>query len=66
MFNKLLSFLESDEESTESSEESSDEDLDTASLSSGDIGIIKLDENICPEGCDVNLYNLAFQMRMQR
>lgn len=59
-------FLESDEESSESSEESSEEDLDAASLSSGDIGLIKLDESVCPEGCDVNLYNLAFELRAQR
>ncbi|XP_026479521.1 cilia- and flagella-associated protein 44-like [Ctenocephalides felis] len=57
---------ESDEESSESSEESSEEDLDAASLSSGDIGLIKLDESVCPEGCDVNLYNLAFELRAQR
>ncbi|XP_049940843.1 cilia- and flagella-associated protein 44-like [Schistocerca serialis cubense] len=57
---------ESDEESSTSEESSEDEDEDLGSIESGEIGPIKLDETICPEGCNRNNYDLAFQLRAKR
>lgn len=55
---------ESESESSSSSEESEEED--TGSVDSRDFGIIKLDENVCPKGCDPNIYKVTFELRAQR
>lgn len=56
---------DSDSESeTESS--SSSEEEDAKSLDSKDLGPIRLDESVCPPGCDPNLYDWTFTQRSAR
>ncbi|XP_045494848.1 cilia- and flagella-associated protein 44 [Colias croceus] len=56
-----------DDESSESeSSSSSSEEEDEGSLDSRDIGPIRLDPNICPEGCDVDVYNKTYELRNTR
>lgn len=56
-------FIESSE--SESSSSSSEEE-DEGSLDSRDIGPIRLDPNICPDGCDVDIYNKTYELRNTR
>uniref|UniRef100_A0A2H1VUZ2 SFRICE_008424 n=1 Tax=Spodoptera frugiperda TaxID=7108 RepID=A0A2H1VUZ2_SPOFR len=59
--------IRDDDESSESeSESSSSEEDDEGSLDSRDIGPIRLDPNICPEGCDRETYDKTFEMRNTR
>ncbi|XP_017782969.1 PREDICTED: uncharacterized protein LOC108567166 [Nicrophorus vespilloides] len=62
---KVQTDSDSDSDSSSSSSEES-EDADAESLDSKDFGIIRLDENVCPKGCDPNIYDLTFQLRNQR
>lgn len=56
-----------DPSSSSSSDSSSSEDeADAASLDSLDMGNVRLDESVCPPGCDRNLYDLSFDLRNQR
>ncbi|CAF4862679.1 unnamed protein product [Pieris macdunnoughi] len=56
-----------DDESSESeSSSSSSEEEDEGSMDSRDIGPIRLDPNICPEGCDVDVYNKTYDLRNTR
>lgn len=57
-----------DDSDTSSSSSSSDEseEEDAASIDSKDFGIVRLDENVCPKGCDRTFYDLTFQLRNQR
>ncbi|XP_053613001.1 cilia- and flagella-associated protein 44 [Plodia interpunctella] len=56
-----------DDESSESeSESSSSEEEDEGSLDSRDIGPIRLDPNICPEGCDRDVYDKTYDLRNTR
>lgn len=59
----FYNFKESSE--SESSESSSEEE-DEGSLDSRDIGPIRLDPNICPEGCEREIYDLTYEMRNTR
>ncbi|KAF5282198.1 hypothetical protein FQR65_LT02895 [Abscondita terminalis] len=52
--------------SSESSESSESEQGDAASVDSRDFGIIKLDENVCPKGCNPNVYAKTFELRTER
>nr|CAD7399612.1 unnamed protein product [Timema cristinae] len=63
---RALNLDDSDEESTASDDTSTEEEDDVASIESGDIGPIKLDESECPEGCDRELYQTTFNLRDQR
>lgn len=56
---------DSDSSSSSSSSSSDDED-DAASIDSNEIGPIRLDESVCPNGCDVKLYDLTFTLRSKR
>ncbi|XP_022814799.1 uncharacterized protein LOC111348420 isoform X2 [Spodoptera litura] len=59
--------IRDDDESSESeSSSSSSEEEDEGSLDSRDIGPIRLDPNICPEGCDRETYDKTFEMRNTR
>lgn len=63
---KLFHFADSDSDSeSSSSSEESDQD-DAGSVDSRDFGIIKLDENVCPKGCDRAIYDLTFELRTKR
>lgn len=53
-------------ESSESESSSSSSEEDEGSLDSRDIGPIRLDPNICPEGCDVDIYNKTYDLRNTR
>ncbi|XP_013136912.1 PREDICTED: cilia- and flagella-associated protein 44 [Papilio polytes] len=56
-----------DDESSESeSESSSSEEEDDASLDSRDIGPIRLDPNVCPEGCEQEIYDKTYDLRNTR
>ncbi|KAJ0175517.1 hypothetical protein K1T71_008676 [Dendrolimus kikuchii] len=56
-----------DDESSESeSSSSSSEEEDEGSLDSRDIGPIRLDPNICPEGCDRDIYVKTYDLRNTR
>ncbi|XP_045768159.1 cilia- and flagella-associated protein 44 isoform X2 [Maniola jurtina] len=55
-----------DDESSESESSSSSSEEDEGSLDSRDIGPIRLDPNICPEGCDVDIYNKTYELRNTR
>lgn len=59
----MLLFSESS--SSSSSESTSDED-DAGSIDSREIGILHIDENLLPIGCDKELYDAAFVMREHR
>ncbi|XP_055386246.1 cilia- and flagella-associated protein 44 [Condylostylus longicornis] len=54
------------ESQSDSSSESSIEERNDESLSSFDIIPTRLDENVCPPGCDRKLYDLAFKLRNER
>lgn len=56
-------YLDSSEE--ESSSSSSEED-DEGSIDSRDIGPIRLDPTICPEGCDKEIYDKTYDLRNVR
>lgn len=51
---------------SESDSSSSSEEEDAKSLDSKDLGPIRLDESVCPPGCDPNLYNMTFKQRAAR
>lgn len=53
-------------ESSESESSSSSSEEDEGSLDSRDIGPIRLDPNICPEGCDRDVYDKTFDLRNLR
>ncbi|KAJ8730764.1 hypothetical protein PYW08_002177 [Mythimna loreyi] len=56
-----------DDDSSESeSSESSSEEEEEGSLDSRDIGPIRLDPNICPEGCEREIYDQTYEMRNTR
>ncbi|XP_039285511.1 cilia- and flagella-associated protein 44 [Nilaparvata lugens] len=55
-----------DESESSSSEESSSDDDESESSDEGEMKIIKFDENICPEGCDPDLYKRTFVLRGRR
>ncbi|KAL0880918.1 hypothetical protein ABMA27_002088 [Loxostege sticticalis] len=56
-----------DDESSESEESSSSsEEEDEGSMDSRDIGPIRLDPNVCPEGCDPDIYNKTYDLRNTR
>ncbi|CAG4986750.1 unnamed protein product [Parnassius apollo] len=56
-----------DNESSESeSSTSSSEEEDEGSLDSRDIGPIRLDPNVCPEGCDKVIYDKTYELRSNR
>ncbi|XP_072939178.1 cilia- and flagella-associated protein 44 [Epargyreus clarus] len=55
-----------DESSESESSSSSSEEEDEGSLDSRDIGPIRLDPNICPDGCDVDIYNKTYDLRNTR
>lgn len=57
--------IDSDSSSSSSSSSSDDED-DAASIDSNEIGPIRLDESVCPNGCDSSLYELTFTLRSKR
>uniref|UniRef100_A0A2A4JET3 Cilia- and flagella-associated protein 44 n=1 Tax=Heliothis virescens TaxID=7102 RepID=A0A2A4JET3_HELVI len=59
--------IRDDDESSESeSSSSSSEEEDEGSLDSRDIGPIRLDPNVCPEGCDRETYDSTYEMRNDR
>ncbi|XP_043276979.1 cilia- and flagella-associated protein 44 isoform X2 [Venturia canescens] len=55
-----------DDSSSPSSSDSSSSEDDGKSLASDDLGPLRLNENICPIGCDQELYDSAFSMRDER
>ncbi|KAI5642684.1 hypothetical protein NE865_05210 [Phthorimaea operculella] len=55
-----------EDESSESESSSSSSEEDEGSLDSRDIGPIRLDPTICPEGCDREIYDKTFEMRGTR
>ncbi|GJQ65650.1 hypothetical protein Trydic_g7740 [Trypoxylus dichotomus] len=56
---------ESDSDSSSSSS-SDDDDEDAGSIDSREVGPIRLDDSVCPKGCDQALYDLTFQLRSER
>ncbi|XP_069678702.1 cilia- and flagella-associated protein 44 [Periplaneta americana] len=63
---KVRSSDESESSSSSSSSSSTESDEDEASMLSEELGVVKLDENICPEGCDRELYDGTFSLRAER
>lgn len=61
-FNSFFIVESSESESSSSSSEEEEE----GSLDSRDIGPIRLDPNICPEGCDRDVYDKTFDLRNLR
>ncbi|XP_059046371.1 cilia- and flagella-associated protein 44 isoform X2 [Achroia grisella] len=57
---------DNDESSESESSSSSSEEQDEGSLDSRDIGPIRLDPNICPEGCDKDVYDKTYDLRNTR
>lgn len=55
-----LCVLESSESESESS---SSEEEDEGSMDSRDIGPIRLDPNVCPEGCEREIYDKTYELR---
>ncbi|XP_023287600.1 uncharacterized protein LOC105700070 isoform X2 [Orussus abietinus] len=70
IFKKKFKAPKTDDDTSESSEsstsESSSEDVDAGSIDSRDIGPLQIDENVCPVGCEKELYDAAFSMREER
>jgi hypothetical protein len=62
----LISVSESSSCSSPSSSSSSDSDGEAASLSKGQLDLIKSDKNVCPDGCGQDLYNITLELRSQR
>ncbi|XP_014472910.1 PREDICTED: cilia- and flagella-associated protein 44 [Dinoponera quadriceps] len=60
---KYKALKEEDETTTTTTETTSDE---TNSVDSKELELIYFDENICPPGCNDELYNMAFSMRERR
>lgn len=56
----------SDESSSDDESSSEEEEDEVKSMESMDMQPIRLDENVCPPGCDRKLYDLAFSMRTER
>ncbi|XP_031357853.1 cilia- and flagella-associated protein 44-like [Photinus pyralis] len=52
--------------SSESSDSSESEQLDAGSIDSRDFTVVRLDENVCPKGCDPALYAKTFELRTKR
>ncbi|XP_026732455.1 uncharacterized protein LOC113497216 [Trichoplusia ni] len=65
MLEKLNTFSVSDSSESESSSSSSDEE-DEGSLDSRDIGPIRLDPNVCPEGCEKEIFDKTYDLRNTR
>lgn len=63
MSSRSLFFVDSSESSSSSS---SSEEEEKGSLDSRDIGPIRLNPNICPEGCDRDIYDNTFDLRNLR
>ncbi|XP_031368455.1 cilia- and flagella-associated protein 44 isoform X2 [Apis dorsata] len=57
---KANASLDSVTESTETTDEETDDDIDS------EAEYVPFDENICPVGCDIQLYEMAFAMREKR
>ncbi|XP_030032146.1 cilia- and flagella-associated protein 44 isoform X2 [Manduca sexta] len=55
-----------DESSESESSSSSSEEEDEGSVDSRDIGPIRLDPNVCPEGCDKDVYDKTYDLRNTR
>jgi hypothetical protein len=65
----LLDFISGSESgsSLESSSSSSNESGDSAAnLGSEKHGPVTLDENMCPEGCEQELYDMTLKLRAER
>lgn len=56
----MLGSLDTVTRSTETTSDETDETTDT------EAEYIPFDENICPPGCDIQLYEMAFSMREKR
>lgn len=54
------------ESSEESESSSSSEEDDGASVDSRDIGPIRLDPNVCPDGCEPDVFNKTYELRNTR
>ncbi|KAK5643495.1 hypothetical protein RI129_007340 [Pyrocoelia pectoralis] len=56
------------DESSSSSEssDSSESEQDAGSIDSRDFTVVRLDENVCPKGCDPALYDKTFELRTKR
>lgn len=54
------------ESESEESESSSSEEEEEGSMDSRDIGPIRLDPNVCPEGCDPEIYEKTYDLRNTR
>lgn len=65
-FLKLIFVLDDDDDSESESSDESDEEEETGSVDSRDFGIVRLDESVCPKGCDQNLFDLTYTLRGQR
>ncbi|KAK6640272.1 hypothetical protein RUM44_011958 [Polyplax serrata] len=57
---------EDSESESESESSSSSEEEDAKSLDSKDMGPLRLDESVCPPGCDPALYDWTFAQRSAR
>ncbi|CAG9119565.1 unnamed protein product [Plutella xylostella] len=55
-----------DDDTSESESSSSSSDEDSGSLDSYDIGPIRLDPTVCPEGCEQEIYDQTYDMRNSR
>lgn len=62
----IHTILESESSSFSSESSSESEEYDTGSIDSRDIGPIRLDESVCPKGCDRELYDYTFNLRNKR
>jgi hypothetical protein len=58
--------LESSTCSSPSSSCNSDSDDEATSLGHKKLDPIKFDKNVCPEGCEPQLYNVTLELRSQR
>ncbi|CAG9785673.1 unnamed protein product [Diatraea saccharalis] len=65
-FDSRLKQLQREQSSEEESSSSSSEEEEEGSIDSRDIGPIRQDPNICPEGCDPEVYNKTYELRNTR
>ncbi|XP_022906281.2 cilia- and flagella-associated protein 44 [Onthophagus taurus] len=57
---------DSDSDSSSSSSSEDDDDDEGSSDDSRNVGVIRMDESVCPKGCDQSLYDTTFQLRNDR
>jgi hypothetical protein len=66
LFPNVISGSELSKALSSSSSNSNELDKNAANAGSEELGPVTLDENVCPEGCEQELYDITFELRCER